>query len=323
MSNEVIRPEAPEKKIRTSNDFELCYLRHQYLRRVKYNPTENEMLPYMSIVERFTKNTFFTYFSLFKTVGMYQDDVLNIGRVHLVSFLGLYALENNRKKKRELIATYHVSGIEPQEADFDQKNMANFTCFFKQRMEDLVRVCRQKVRNIKGKASEEFFVVCGENKPPKYLAKLLKEYEELGYRKVDLSLFKKVRKKANVSSDATLFQFDNLWYVAIPVEQSGLDIEDLIGSEANPYQNDHTKSPDELFANCTIKSTWSATVDGFTVAKEERDSDHFSRIFNEKTSDRKKTTLRNFIANNRKKVEYREEVKAAKKMLRSLDGVTA
>ena len=89
----VTRPEPSEKKIRTSDDFELCYLRHQYFRRVKYNPTEQEMAPYMGIVANLTKNTFFTYFNLFKAVGMYQDDILNIGRVHLVSFLGLYSLE--------------------------------------------------------------------------------------------------------------------------------------------------------------------------------------------------------------------------------------
>ena len=296
-----LRPKAPKKKVRTSEDFELCYMRHQYFRRVKYNPTEEEMQPYMYIVQNLTKNTFFTYFNLFKTVGMYHDDVLNIGRVQLVSFLGLYSLDKKKDKRKEWMIKFRIENErEPQQKDIDQKNKANFTMFFKQRMEDLVRVCRQKVRNIKGQPSEEYVVFCSENPPPKNIKKLLREHEELGYKKLDLSVFKSIRKKADTAHNTTMFKFNDIWYVAIATDQRDLQLDDIIGSGSNPYDNFHNKSPEQLY--------------------EEKQEVDLHKSFNERSDYRKKNTLKKFIAKNRNKGDYIEEVDAAKKLLRSLEG---
>lgn len=299
MNKTVERPQASAKKIKTSEDFELCYIRHQYFRRVKYNPTEAEMEPYMKIVAHLTKNTFYTYINLFKAVGMYHDDVLNIGRVHLVSFLGLYALERMEEKKKLFVEKFEKNEYRtPTENDFDQKNKANFTMFFKQRMEDLVRVCRQKVRNIKGLPSEECIVFCGPARPPKYPKRLLREFNELGFKKIEYAVFKSIRKKIQVDHDAMIFQFGGQWYVAIPVEHRSLDAEDIVGSGYNPYENAHNMRPDDLY--------------------EEKELDRYSCLFNKKSILRKRVTLRNFIAKNRGKAHYKEEVATAKRLLRNL-----
>lgn len=296
---EVIRPKAPDKKIRTSDSFELCYIRHQYFRRVKYNPTQEEMEPYMKIVDHFTKNTYYTYHNLFKAVGMEQDDVLNVGRVQLVSFLGLYTLDKMKDKEKSYIVKFYIDNQrDPDQKDFEQKNKANFTFFFKQRMEDLVRVCRQKVRNIKGQPSEEYTVFCGKSRPPKYPNRLVRDHDSLGYKKIDFSVFKSIRKKANVNNDATIFVFDGIWYVAIAVDQRNLEIEDIVSSGSNPYDNGHNMRPDELY--------------------EEKEKERFQSIFNQKSDRRKRTTLNNFIAKHKKKSQYRDEVATARKLLKSL-----
>lgn len=297
----VYRPSPAEKKIRTGEDFELCYLRHQYFRRVKYNPTEEEMQPFMKIVEHFTKNTFFTYFNLFRAVGMNHDDILNVGRVHLVSFLGLYSLEQMEDKKRDWMIKFCINNEkEPKAADFEQKNKANFTMFFKQRMEDLVRVCRQKVRNISGQPSEEYLAFCGKNEPPKNINDIVKNKEELEYKKIELSIFKSIRKKASVNYDATIFKFNDMWYVAVPVEQKVLEAEDIFGAGFNPFENYHNKSPDLLL--------------------QEKEEDGFGTYFNSKSDYRKRVILQKFIAKNRKLSDYKEEVDTAKKILKDLGG---
>jgi hypothetical protein len=261
------------------------------------------MAPYMKIVEHLTKNTFFTYFNLFKSVGMYHDDVLNIGRVHLVSFLGLYALDKIDVKRQEWVDKFTEKEFRsPEPKDYDQKNKANFTMFFKQRMEDLVRVCRQKVRNIKGQASEEYIVFHGKEKPPKFPRKLIKGYEEFGYKKLDFATFKSIRKKANVNYDATIFEFGGTWYVALALDQKPLDIDDLVGSDFNPYENVHNRRPDQIYEE----------IDS------EQEIDKFYGFFNKKSNYRKKVILRKFIAQNKKKEQYKEEIATARKLLRNL-----
>lgn len=295
----ITRPKAPTKKIRTSDSFELCYLRHQYFRRVKYNPTEADMLPYMKIVEHLTRNTFLVYMNLFKAVGLQRDDVLNIGRVHLVSFLGLYALEKMKNKKKEYSVKFLINNKkEPEQKDFDQKNKANFTLFFKQRMEDLVRVCRQKVRNINGYPSEEYVIFCGKETPPKQISRLLKNYGDLGYKKVDFSIFKSIRRKAKVNNDATVFKFDDMWYIAIATEQKKITVEDIMGSEANPYSNYHNMQPDDIYI--------------------QNESEKLYSLFDMKDSNKKEKILRKFIAKNRLNGQYKEEVSTARKLLKAL-----
>lgn len=295
----VERPLPSDNKINTHDDFELAYLRHQYFRRAKFNPTEEEMLPYMGIVEHLTKNTFFVYVNLFKTVGMHQDDILNIGRVHLVSFLGLYALEQNEVKMQEFKDKFlRYEYKEAEQKDFDQKNKANFTMFFKQRMEDLVRVCHQKVRNVKGQNSEEYLVFAGPNKPPKNYRRVVREYQELGYKKVDFAVFKSIRKKAGVSFDASIFEFSGTWYVAIALEKKNLEIEDLVLSDSNPYDNQHNKRPDEIY--------------------EEKEESGYQSIFDNRSSYRKRNTLKSFIAKNKNNRHYKEEVGAAKRLLKTI-----
>lgn len=294
---EVQRPAADENKISHKDSFELCYLRHQYFRRAKYNPTQEEMAPYMGIVSNLTKNTFFVYINLFKAVGMNQDDILNIGRVHLVSFLGLYSLESDEEKKKEYIERIVRHEYRtPDEKDFSQKNKANFTLFFKQRMEDLVRVCRQKVRNINGYPSEEYTVFCGKDGPPKYPRRLLRNHSELGYKKIDFSIFKSIRKKAGVNNDATMFYFNSIWYIAISTEQKKLTIEDIVVSESNPYDNEHNMQPDDIYM--------------------EKESDVLRNLFNRKPNSKKERILRKFIAKNRFNKQYKEEVSTARKLLK-------
>ena len=296
---EVVRPKAPEKKINTHEDFELCLLRHQYFRRAKFNPTEAEMQPYMYIVTNLSRNTFFVYANLFKSVGLHLEDVTNIGRVHLVSFMGLYTMELMKDKKRDYEQKFIIDKKrDPNEEDFLQKNRANFSLFFKQRMEDLVRVCRQKVRNVKGQPSEEYVVFCGKNKPPKLVHKLLKEHQELKFKKMDFSTFKSIRKKADVNNDATMFTFGDIWYVAIALDQRNLDIEDIICSGYNPYENVHNIQPDVIY--------------------EEREAQQFNALFNAKSDHKKRMVLRKFVAKNKLNRHYKEEVATARKLLRSL-----
>ena len=297
---QVDRPAPETRKISSKDDFELCYLRHQYLRKAKGNPTAEEMAPYMYIVENLSRNTFFTYYSLFKTVGMYVEDVASIGQVHLVSFLNLFALEKMEAKQDEWVIKWLLKhkSVQPEPKDFLQQNRANFSIFYKQRMEDLVRICKQKLRNIKGQQTEEYVSFVGNSPLPKYPTKLIKDYKEYGFKKIDFPTLKSIRKKANVKSNVTAFQFGDSWYVCFPIPQRDLRIGDLIVSDVNPYSNLYNKRPDQIYSY-----------------KEENE---LEELFNNKPNNKKVLILKKFIAKNRNKREYNKEVSTARKLLKTI-----
>ena len=135
MRKKVVRPVAGKGKISCKNEFEYCYLRHQYLRRVTYNPTAKEMEPFKKVIVKLSKKTFFGYKHLFFIVGLESEDIINIGMVHLVNFLGLFSLQNTPDKYKDFVTYFKkIQDEEPSKDDVLDKNKANFTLFLKQRM---------------------------------------------------------------------------------------------------------------------------------------------------------------------------------------------
>lgn len=111
MSIEVKRPEAAPKKIHNKDEFELCYIRHKYIRKTDSNPTDMEMRPYYKISHNMGRNTHFTYKSLFLAMGFEADDVISICRIHLVSFLGLFSMERMPEKYAKFEAIFQTNNL--------------------------------------------------------------------------------------------------------------------------------------------------------------------------------------------------------------------
>lgn len=310
MSYEKIeRPKADKKKIHSKNEFELCYLRHQYLRRSDFNPTDADMRPYYPIAEKVARSTYYVYNNLLQMVGMNVEDLININKVHLVSFLSLFVLDKLPHKKQEFIEIFQNRNQEdPELKNFIDKNKANFTMFLKQRMEDLVRVCRQKARNIKGLSAEEFNIYCGEKKPPTRHYALVKDPHRYGYKKIDIAVFKSIKKKAKIHHEATVFFFNNLWYVAVPVARKSLTILDFDGAGLNPHNNFHHLEPDTILENAQESK------------EEEFTWNHRQIMFHRRSKTQKIKLLRKWIAKNKKNRQYKEEVQIARNLIRSLVG---
>ena len=305
----VERPEAEDRKIHSKNEFELCYIRHKYLRKVKYNPTEEEMRPYMKIVEWSSRRTFYTYRYLFSTVGMEQDDIVNIGRIHLVNFLGLF--EFTKEKNEEKYAKFWLrfcnnnDGKSPSPKDILDKNKADLTMFLKQRMEDLVRICTQKAKNIKGMKIDGYEPFYGSNPPPAELFKLLEDNEAYGYKRIDNVAFKAVKKRAKIKDLKDPFFYSPYWYVAVPLEQRNVTVLDLAGAGLDPFESEHNLNPEQILLN----------------KDEEKRLDKKRKMFKNYTKDEKAKVILGFIEKNENNPHFEEEITIAKRFLREM-GVT-
>src|ERR1700749_3010216 len=86
------------KKISTKDNFELCYLRHQYLRKLNTNTTKEELQPFSSVINKTASKTYATYKKLFFSVGLEFQDIVRICEVHLTAYLGLQKIELNNNK---------------------------------------------------------------------------------------------------------------------------------------------------------------------------------------------------------------------------------
>jgi hypothetical protein len=300
----VDRPKADKKKIHCKNEFELCYLRHQYLRKVDFNPSEEQMRPYFGIVSNLAKNTFFTYRNLFGTVGLESEDLISIGQVHLVSFLGLFSVEKFTDEKLEaFIKSYEVKYRRHiEEEGVLDKNKANFTLFLKQRFEDVVRICRQKVRNIKGYPTDDHYVFYGPKKPPKMLTDLLVDHEKYGFKKMDIAVFKTIRKKAGARG-ANFFKFNDNYYVSVKHEHRNLDLVDFSGAGLDPYDSIHNMSPERIFFDQEDIIFWEnkrVEFDSYPVS-------------------RRVKLIKSFISKYKNKKDYKDEIKTARKLLKSME----
>lgn len=303
MRENVTRPAAEKRKIHYKNDFELCYMRHQYLRRVEYNPTELDMAPYISIIKHFAGSNWSMYQNLFRNVGFDFDDLCNIGKIHLVSFLGLFSLDKMDHKYEEFVATYEKKNSEsPSDFVILNKDRANFTLFLKQRMDDMVRICRQKIRNMRDLATEEYYAFKGPNPPPTNHKELLKDHEKYGFRKVDVAVFKSIRKKVRktVDIDKYMFQFDNVWYVAVHSSHKALALVDLAGAGMDPYDNFHNLTPEQIVHKKEEEALW------------RRRKKNFART----PKDKKLQMISDFIEKNKDNRIYTEELRIARKYLK-------
>lgn len=299
------RPEAEKRKIHSKNEFELCYLRHQYLRKATNNPSASEMKPYLPIAAHMAKNTFYTYNNLFGMIGFDKEDLYSIAQIHLVSFLGLFSLESMPEKYRAFQDTFQrLNDDLPTEEHRLNKNKANFTLFMKQRMEDVVRVCRQKARNIKGLPTEEYFAYYGPNMPTFELRELIENYERLGFRKLDTATYKSIRKRAKPEHE-TVFHFNNNWYVRVAVDQKSLSLVDFSGADLDPYDSLHNMDPEQIYFNNEESDRWSTR----------------QAQFDSKPAHRRVNIIRKFIKNNKGNPKFREEVRAARKILKDMDSV--
>lgn len=300
----VERPAAEKRKIHSSNDFELCYLRHQYFRRAKYNPSAEDMAPYKKIIGYLSQRTFYTYPGLFHVVGMTLEDVQVVGSVQLVSFLGLFEIEAKRNPEDyENFCTVFErrNDRKPNADELLGKNKAIFTLFLKQRMEDLVRVSRQKAKNIKGSRVDEYIPFYGAPPPPDDLYKLLIDNEAYQYYRCDINQYKAIRKRAK-KKVGEIFQWAGDYYVTVPLDHRALTVLDLQGAGMDPYESLHNLNPEEIL---------------FRRESEIRFDKRVKKYKNSSKEEKAKTIL-DFVEKNSNNPNYQDEIVTARKLLRNM-----
>jgi hypothetical protein len=232
------------------------------------------------------------------------DDVFAIGNIHLVNFIGLFEIGPEKTPERyEAFANARKKKffVEVTPVELLSKNKANLTCFIKQRMEDLVRICKQKAKNIKGIRVDEYIAFFGANPPPDDVHQLIDGGKALGFHRLDNVTFKAVKKKAK-GRIGVPFKWGSSWYVTVPVSQMSLTSDDLVNAGFDPYENEHNLNPEQLLLR----------------GQEENRIDKKIKMFKNGSNEDKARTIASFIEKNADNPSYKEEILIARKTLRTL-----
>jgi hypothetical protein len=97
---------------------------------------------------------------------------------------------------------------------------------------------------------------------------------------------------------------NGVWYVCVPVRQKALTLNDFACNNYNPYDNLHNMSAEEILEKA-----------------EETDWEKLWDDFNNIPSFNRREILCNFINENKKNKELKQEIKLAKKFLESIDDI--
>lgn len=120
------RGEKPGERINYNDNFEDVYLRHSLFRRVP-DATAAQMEPYMSTLKHSARRALYKWQSSFKSMGFGEDDLVNIGRIYLMSFIHFYATSEDVNENQKLLVAFLKQRF-GEAAKISFKKALNSTC---------------------------------------------------------------------------------------------------------------------------------------------------------------------------------------------------
>lgn len=215
-------------KIDYRDNFELVYLRHRYFRKSK-NPDPKRLMLFEEMICNISDKIYLRQIDIFKTVGIEMEDLRNISRVHTVSFFALSGLQENPDKMRLFVARHKRQmgeNSEPSPRDIFLKEAYDLSKFLNQRIQEVAKVCKSKIKNIRGTTSIKGFFVGESNQQPSDV-ELIEDPVKYGYKKISGTDFKNMLKENNPKNKRNFVNKEGKSVRAVYLQGSILTIEDI------------------------------------------------------------------------------------------------
>jgi len=289
-------------KVRFDEEFELVAMRWRYLLRSP-NPTNDRMFQFETILKSTSRKIWRRFKYAYNVTGYDFDDVVALGRVHLVSYIGIFGLLEHPDKLIAFVQTFtKKNGKAPAEEDILRKDRANCASFLYQRLEEVAKICSQKNRNIRGTDGLRAAFI-GESAVTEPDEAILANPEKYG--------LKKLTKKATEEMEANLkhedktekgFKFEGKHVRVVELSPKPLNEVDAAEMFYNAYNSIYLQSPLEV-------------LEGFN---ENVKDEEYRATFDSMEQDKKVLMLKKFIAVHKDKPAYADEIKAARDILNKL-----
>lgn len=234
-------------KLNIKDNFELVYIRHRYFRK-STNPEPQRLAQFEEMIRNISNKIYARNINIFKTVGLEMDDLINIGRVHTVSFISMCGLKENSHLMKEFIIQHKKlkgKNSTPTERDIFLKECYNLGKFLNQRLQEVATFSDRKNSNIRGTKSEKVFFVGDSSQNPSD-EELLLDCKKHGYKKIAKSDFKKMAKENGVTGQKMFKNKENQVVRAVYLRGSFLKKEDVEESYIDPSNSIYNQNPEDV-----------------------------------------------------------------------------
>ena len=293
------------KRYNYSDDFEMLILRHDYLNKVD-NVDPQWCNEFAGIVKTTAGIMYDKLRPNFAKVGYEKEDLETVANCYMIAYMGLYSLRNNQDVRTRFDKAFEKrNGKKPTNLDIARKERINMISFLRQKLQYASIICARKARNILVDADKKVVYAATEDSVPASEQLIFERGEELGYRKVQQKELKEIKQTAKENKTTELKDENGFIVIEIEVMSSlagGLsegDYRDLFLED----KTDHFHvNPEEALRNVEDDVDMANIIDEF---------------FN-MSKDEKRGCLTDFIDLYKGNKYYRDELRAARKMLRNL-----
>lgn len=290
------------KKKNYKDDFELLYLRHDYLERTEklngdyYKEFENIINITNNIMFRKHSKTFYK-------VGFNEDDLRTVTAMYALAYMDLYSIRNNKSEKNKFLRSFRKrNNADPTKEDYRKAEINHMINFLRQRLVHCVTVCERKSRSIVCGRDRSALYAFTENSAEADPMLIMGSHNKYGYRKVTAKEYKEVTKKAKELGDSQLVDKDGYKIFVIENITSGMAKEEYLNLILD-QNSDILKNPEQ------------AILDRENERMMKCYKDRFYNLPNEE----KKKVLKDFIKKNKNNDHYKKQVRLARKILRNKD----
>lgn len=286
-----------KKRLSFNDDFEMLYLRHEYMEMV--NRLGKQLDPsyvskYAGIVHTTAKIMYGKLKPNFQKCGFDEEDFVAITNMYMLFYMALYSIQTNPEEMKNVVQKRGIQS-ESEIVRIDRNRMINF---LRQRLYHCSTLFSRKARNITvGEDKRGFYAETSKSKDAPHDL-LLKNYKKLGYRKVTMKEFKMAQKVAKNKGVQQLKDKDGFNVIKVEQLNQGLseyDFQLLSENDKGAFYN----PPDVILQN----------------AEEEIAMEAFKIKFENMGEEEKRKTLIAFIENNTGDKTMKEELKLARKLL--------
>lgn len=283
-----------KKRFNFRDDFEMLYLRHEYLARA--GKLDQTLIKKYAGIVHTTAKIMFQRLTNFEKVGFAEEDVVAIANIYMLSYMALYSIQNNVREMDNLLAKKRIDFLPESEIiRIDRNRLINF---LRQRLHHCGTLCARKARNITVGSDRRGIFAETENSTSVSKELVLEDYKKYGYRKATQKEYKEAIIKAKANKESDLIDKNGFKIFKIERLNDGLSEEDYrVLSEANKGIFYH--SPDIALQ----------------MMEDELALEGFKRKFESMKKGERNKVLSSFIDKNKGDKSLKKELRLAKRVL--------